>query len=135
MFIKFKTVENMKKARKIGWALVGLACIGVGVYGKLYTYNALEQTGENYLLLDNIEALATIEGEGGDRYPDLAGKPEFCTMYIYKKAGITVAKGENVNPSYEGNAEYTKEKKEGLKDKCPREGNGCNPYSCQEVPY
>lgn len=125
----------MKTNKKIGLVPIGLACVGAGIYGGLHTYNALDQTDESDLLLENIEALARNESGGGHRYPDLAGKPEDCTLYIYKKGGITVAKGDSENPSYEGKAEYTKEKKEGLKDKCPREGNGCDPYSCQEVPY
>lgn len=83
----------MKTNKKIGLVLIGLACVGAGIYGGLHTYNALDQTDESDLLLENIEALARNESGGGHRYPDLAGKPEDCTLYIYKKGGITVAKG------------------------------------------
>lgn len=125
----------MKTNKKIGLVLIGLACVGAGIYGGLHTYNALDQTDESDLLLENIEALAQNESGGNYRYPKKAGEAEFCTLYVYKKAGIVVSTSEEENKEFDASAEYTKEKKEGLKDKCPDDGDGCNPYSCQEVPY
>lgn len=87
----------------------------------------------NPLFLQNIEALTN---ENTDyRYPHSAGKAQFCKLYVYIKGGIVVSVGTNENPQYEGKAEYEKCIKEGLKDRCPDKGDGCNPYSCQEVSY
>lgn len=88
----------------------------------------------------NYEALsAKIEEDGGGgsnyRYPEAKGKAQFCKLYVYIKGGVVVSKGTEENPLYEGNAQYEKSIKEGLKDRCPDDGKGCNPYSCQEVPY
>lgn len=125
----------MKTNKKIGLALIGLACVGAGVYGGLHTYNAAYQIDESDLLLENIEALAQNESGGNYRYPKKAGDAKFCKLYVYKKAGIVVSISEEENKDYDASAEYTKEIKEGLKDRCPDDGDGCNPYSCQEVPY
>lgn len=130
--IKIEKHENKKKAWII---LVSVACIGTAFYGSLQKTDVLTQTIENDLFMENIEALGRGENGGGHRYPDLAGKPQSCTLYVYMKGGVTVGKGEGENPNYEGKAEYIKIKVEGIKDLCPREGNGCDPYSCQEIPY
>ena len=63
----------------------------------------------------NIEALTRDETGGGDnsRYPNRDAK--FCTLYVYSKGSVAIR---------------------GLEDRCPiKNGSGCNPYSCQEVPY
>lgn len=125
----------MKTNKKIGLVLIGLVCVGAGVYGGLHTYNAAYQIDESDLLLENIEALARNESGDNYRYPHLSGKPKFCTLYVYKKGGVVISTSEEANKEFDASAEYTKEKKEGLKDRCPDSGNGCNPYSCQEVPY
>jgi len=125
----------MKTKKNAGLALIGLVCVCVCVYGGLYTYNAWNQTDESDLLLVNIEALAQNESGGNYRYPNKEGEAQFCKLYIYKKAGIVVSVSDEENKEYDASAEYTKEIKEGLKDRCPNKGEGCNPFSCQEVPY
>ena len=91
----------------------------------------------NSLLLQNVEALSNpSDGDGNTyRYPNKQGKAKFCKLYVYMKAGAVVSTGTTENPTYEGKAEYEKKTIEGLKDKCPDNGSGCNPYSCQEVAY
>lgn len=88
----------------------------------------------NDLLLQNVEALSNDESNN-PRYPQSAGKAEFCKLYIYMKGGIIVSTTNYPNTAYELSGEYTKEIREGLKDRCPDKGGGCNPYSCQEIPY
>lgn len=107
-------------------AVVAMGYVGYGAYGS--------QSEEDALLVDNVEALASNENEKY-RYPDKSGDAKFCTLYVYMKAGVVVASGEDTNSNYEGKVEYTREKREGLKDRCPNKGSGCNPYSCQEVSY
>ena len=125
----------MKTKIKVALAFIGLACAGVTFYKGL----PKEQDLENTLLMENMEVLAGGEsGESGGsyRYPEKSGDAEFCKLYVYKKGGVEVSRGTEPNDRFEVGVEYTKEVKEGLKDRCPIEnGSGCNPYSCQEVPY
>lgn len=49
----------MKKKRKIFLAsLIGAAVLGISVYAGYNTYGVYQQTEENFLLLENVEALA-----------------------------------------------------------------------------
>lgn len=101
-------------------------------------YREVTNDESSDLLLANVEALAGTENNNNNnnyRYPEKAGDAQFCTLYIYLRGGIVVSSGENTDSNYEGKAEYTREKREGLKDRCPDKGSGCDPYSCQEVPY
>lgn len=122
----------MKTKIKVALAFIGLACAGVTFYKGL----PKEQDLENTLLMENMEVLAGGESGGSYRYPEKSGDAEFCKLYVYKKGGVEVSRGTEPNDRFEVGVEYTKEVKEGLKDRCPVEnGSGCNPYSCQEVPY
>ena len=82
-----------------------------------------------------LDALAKDENSEY-RYPLNYGKAEFCTLHIYinVNTGMTIT-SEEENSSLEGNLSWTKTTKQGLRDRCPNKGDGCNPYSCQEVPY
>ena len=83
----------------------------------------------------NIEALTSVETGVGDnsRYPNRDAK--FCTLYVYSK-GSVVIKRTTEDPGLEASGEYSKSTIRGLEDRCPiKNGSGCNPYSCQEVPY
>ena len=84
----------------------------------------------------DLEALAQEEVPGGYRYPNKEGKAVFCYLYIYTniKTGAKL-NFEDKQSDFDSSAEWKLETKQGLKDKCPNKGNGCNPYSCQEVPY
>ena len=44
-----------------------------------------------------------------------------------------VVKSENVRKNLEVSGEYSRITVSELKDRYPNNGNGCNPYSCQEV--
>ena len=88
----------------------------------------------NELLMANVEALTSGE-ENNYRYPENKGQARFCTLYVYIKGGVVISTSSEPNTQYETSGEYTRITKEGLKDKCPLKGKGCNPYSCQEVPY
>ena len=122
----------MKTKIKVALAFIGLACAGVTFYKGL----PKEQDLENTLLMENMEVLAGGESGGSYRYPEKSGDAEFCKLYVYKKGGVEVSRGTEPNDRFEVGVEYTKEVREGLKDRCPIEnGSGCNPYSCQEVPY
>lgn len=69
-------------------------------------------------------------GSGQFFYEDRKGKPDFCTLFRYIHIN-----GQIVNAEKEQSlsAEWTLIKVEGLKDKCPKEGNGCTAYSCQST--
>ena len=100
-----------------------------------YGYKSLNEENSLYTAIKhNVEALSDEETTQ-PRYPKKDGKAQFCTLYVYKKAGVTISVGTQPNPSFEGGGEYTKETKRGLEDCCPDKGTGCNPFSCQEVPY
>lgn len=100
----------------------------------LVCYNKQTNHRVNKLVGLNVEAL-TQDESSSFRYPEKSGSAVFCTLYVYKKGGIVVGKSSSEIPEYEASAEYTKISSEGLKDRCPDKGKGCNPYSCQEVPY
>jgi len=111
---------------------IAAVAIATFVGAKSFKTSAYES---NDLLMQNVEALAKNDGGGSYRYPKKEGNAKFCTLYVYFKGSVEVAKGTSENPKYEGKAEYTKETKDGLKDRCPDRGEGCDPYSCQEVSY
>jgi hypothetical protein len=86
----------------------------------------------NPLMEENIEALA----EGCFRCPKKDPDPQFCTLHCYINAKTGGSwKGEQENKSLTVEAGWSYEKKGGLKDRCPKRGEGCNPFSCQEVAY
>lgn len=87
------------------------------------------------ILEQNTEAMSQMENNVYV-YPHLEGKPVFCRMYVYVNVdtGVQVSLEEE-DASLEGNVKWEKRVESGLKDKCPNRGNGCNPYSCQSVPY
>lgn len=76
------------------------------------------------------------EGSGDYRYPNNYGKAEFCTLYVYVniRTGAKV-ESEDLKPSLTAELGWEKTTDSGLRDKCPKSGKGCNPYSCQKVPY
>ena len=54
----------------------------------------------------------------------------------FMKTNIEVIKRTTEDPGLEASGEYSKSTIRGLEDRCPiKNGSGCNPYSCQEVPY
>lgn len=89
------------------------------------------------LLMANVEALSSPSDAGTNyHYSEAKGKAKFCTLYVYIEAsGSVAASSETPISSYEGNVKYKREKRDGLKDKCPEKGKGCNPFSCTSVTY
>lgn len=108
-----------------------LAIAGVASYAVTKSTN---HSGFNNIIMQNVEALTNFENND-PRYPKKEGKAQFCKLYIYMKAGVVVSTSEEPNASLEVSGDFTKEVREGLKDRCPDKGEGCNPYSCQEIPY
>jgi len=105
------------------------------VYAGYSVYESAILTKAEKFMKANVEALTSDEsGEGGYRYPDRRGKALYCTLYVYTKGSIVI-KSEDIRNDLEVSGEYTRTTISGLKDRCPGNGNGCNPYSCQEVPY
>lgn len=131
----------MIKTVKCGIAAAVVVAAGVAAFQSYGSYG----TQDNSLLMQNVEALAQGpdggDGDGGDgsgggyRYPDKSGDAKFCTLYIYMKGSAKVSVTDSPNPQLEASGEYTKTTREGLKDRCPDKGHGCNPYGCQEVAY
>ena len=120
--------------KKAFFLLPCIAAVAIATFvgAKTFKSNAIESDD---LLMANVEALASGDAGGSFRYPDKSGSAQFCKLYVYMKAGVVVSKGTEENPQYEGRAEYEKRTTEGLKDRCPNRGGGCNPFSCQEVAY
>ena len=115
--------------------LLMMPCMAAIAIAAVVGTKSLQTNASNSLLMANVEALSNGEPGHTYRYPENKGKAQFCTLYVYMKAGVKVAASETEISQYEGSAEYTKSKVEGLKDKCPLSGKGCDPYSCQEVAY
>ena len=121
--------------------LLGAAILGSGSYAYTNFHPSKRQTPPSDTLLANIEALSDGEssesGNNNFRYPQKDGKAEKCTLFKY----ISLS-GEGSFTSTDGGLEgklegkYIKTTITGLLDTCPIEnGDGCNPFSCQEVPY
>ena len=131
----------MIKSVKCGIAAAVVVAAGVAAFQSYGSYG----TQDNSLLMQNVEALAQGpdggDGDAGDgngggfRYPDKKGNAKFCTLYVYMKGDVKASVTDSPNPQLEASGEYTRTTTEGLKDRCPDDGSGCNPYSCQEVAY
>ncbi len=129
----------MKKSIKCGIAAAVLVAAGFTAYQSYSSYGVQD----NSLLMQNVEALAqSSDGGDGDangggfRYPDKSGKAKFCDLYVYIDAsGKVVYSSTEENKQLEFGGKYEKKRTEGLKDRCPDKGSGCNPYSCQVVSY
>lgn len=119
--------------------LLGAAILGSGSYAYTNFHPSKRQTPPSDTLLANIEALSDGEssesGNNNFRYPKKDGKAEKCPLYKY----ISVSGGLSFtteDPNAKVSGEYIKVSITGLLDTCPLEnGDGCNPFSCQEVPY
>ena len=65
-------------------------------------------------------------------YPDKAGSPKFCTLYakvdVYGKIVST-----SEAPIGQVQAGYSVTQVTGVKESCPRKGNGCTVYSCRQT--
>ena len=120
----------MKNLKKIAM----VAMLGIMSFGVYSTYEYVVTTDAEHLMMENVEALTGPETGDDHRYPERSGNALFCTLYVYTKGSIVV-KSEDVQTGLEASGEYTKTTVSGLKDRCPNRGNGCDPYSCQEVPY
>lgn len=129
--------------KKLFKSTLMVALVAVAGYGSYKAYEGYARNKrQSMLLTENVEALsqntASGENQGNSfKYPEKEGDAKFCKLYIYKKGDAVVYTGEEPNSQYEAKVgiEYEKKVIEGLKDRCPDRGEGCNPYSCQEIPY
>lgn len=127
----------MKKSIKT--AMFAVAVVAAG-FGGLKAYNAYSDN-ESTLMIANIEALSQNNGgdganSGNFNCPNKSPKPKFCTLErcFSLSSGVHYADSSELFKA-EGNVAFTYRNVDGLKDRCPEDGTGCNPYSCQFVPY
>lgn len=114
--------------------------VGISIMCLSLAFFAISLKKSSTMLNDsNVEALS--EGSGDPqityRYPNREGKAVFCDLYIAinMETQARVVLGEDAS-EVEVGAGWVKTTVEGLKDRCPKLSKlGCNPYSCQEVPY
>ncbi|WP_026472935.1 hypothetical protein [Alkaliflexus imshenetskii] len=116
----------------------------------VFNMNAL-QGGGGDISLDAIAVMAQAQNEndgnplrairydelnnsnygGLFNYPDLAGSPQFCTLYAkYDASGRIVQTSET---KLEAQGGFTISLVTGVKEKCPKKGNGCTVYSCRQT--
>ena len=111
-------------------------------------YQNNKQHNLSVIAIKNLVALTENENTGGNgesltpgestsyRYPHLAGKAKSCKLYVYMKGGVVIGTSTSDDNSFEGEVGYEKIQISGLEDSCPiNKAKGCNPYSCQQVPY
>lgn len=95
----------------------------------------LESNHDYDLTMASIDALSESggqesnnEGSGIFFYQKLTGDPDFCTLFRYKHLNGEIINSETVLSL---DAEWTFSQVEGVKEKCPKKGDGCTVYSCQ----
>jgi len=98
-------------------------------------YNCYDDYRFTQILESDIEVLSRAENDNY-RYPNKQGNARFCNLFVYVniETGMTFTT-EDENTTLEGDLSWIKTDVQGLKDRCPNRGDGCNPYSCQQVPY
>ena len=117
--------------------LYGLAVLAIAAAAAWNMNFSDSQTkGMSDLALANIEALADDEGSnnnGGNPfyYEHLLGQPKECTLYKYFNGNGSVHYDES--GELELGAGWTVINVKGVKELCPKSGNGCTVYSCQET--
>ena len=119
--------------RKIKFLVASLLFCAMSYAGYM-GYERVTMSEAERFMQANVEALTSGESGSGFRYPDRSGRANYCTLYVYIKGSIKIEAVEE-RKDLEATGEYTKTVISGLKDRCPSKGNGCNPYSCQQVPY
>ncbi len=79
--------------------------------------------------------MAQAQGENNSNwgglfhYPDKGGNPKFCTLFVKMDlSGNIIETSEDI---IEAGVGFTVSKVGGLKENCPRSGNGCTVYSCR----
>lgn len=86
------------------------------------------------MILSNLDALAeqesNNEGSGKFFYKHLLGQPKDCIMYKHVKVdGSVKYTGEEVDLG----AEWSVSRIDGVKEKCPKKGDGCTVYECSST--
>ena len=92
--------------------------------------DALSEDGENSGDGGSVDQESNDEGSGMFFYKHRTGKPDYCTLYRHTHIDGTVQYSES---STSLGANWTRSKVGGLKEKCPKEGNGCTAYSCRQT--
>ena len=123
----------MKK--KMIYVVAALMISAVAVFNVI---TVLEANHVYDLTMTSIDALSE-NGDGEDQesndhgsgkifYETLRGKPDNCILYrnVHISGRIVYTEKE---ASLGG--DWVSSKTEGMRDKCPRDGNGCTAYTCQ----
>lgn len=123
--------KNFIKATLIATAIT---VVGLGSYKAYGSYKAANMP-TNDLLAENILALS--DDANNTRYPHLQGKPNKCKLSIVISANAGVSyKNVSDLKSAEGNVNFSYSQVKGMEDSCPvTSPTGCNPYTCQQIPY
>lgn len=132
---KLFITKNIKFMKKYFFMAVAILIVSAAA---IVGYSICQNNAIIDLVAYNIEAL-TLNDTPNYRYPNKEGKAIFCTYYLYINidTNTTILESDTENSKLDAEVGITikKEKKEGLKDRCPSKGNGCNPYSCQAISY
>lgn len=113
------------------WCLsILILSVSIFTFFQVHADNNLKE-----LLSLEVNALGQNENQHY-HYTHLQGKPVECKLYVY----INIATGSQVtldgpNSDLDINGSWTYQTKKGIKDLCPQNGDGCNPFSCQEITY
>lgn len=125
---KTNQLENYEeKTFKAFFAFAAIAAGVLGTYKTYVSYITDNKSEADLLMQENVLALT----ESPYWISDRAASPEFCTLYIYVNGQVKLTY-ETEQPSLEASGTYTKTKTQGIRNKCPRKGSGCEPYSCHE---
>ena len=110
----------------------------------VFNMNLLQGNSVGDVSLDAIAVMAQAQGEptgngnnnsnmgGLFNYPNLSGSPQFCTLYAkVDMSGRIVSTSEAPMGQVEGGFSVTTVT--GVKERCPRKGDGCTVYSCTQT--
>lgn len=115
--------------------------LGISIMCLSLAFFAISLKKSSTMLNDsNVEALSESSGDPQItyRYPRRNGRADDCIIYSYFNINTNLsmtllAPDDN---QYSANLGWEKKEISALKDKCPIIfGQGCNPYTCQEIPY
>lgn len=69
-------------------------------------------------------------GSGMFFYEHLKGKPEVCTLYrnVHVDGKVEISSTDRG-----GEVNWSSSRVEGMRERCPKDGNGCTVYSCRQT--
>lgn len=100
---------------------------------KVYSEGKISQ---NSLFVENLEALSDNPEQNSYMYPHRKGTPAKCTLYVYinLETGLTIPAGSFEDGALSGSVKFEKKKITGAEDYCKDKGDGCDLFTCREVP-